>query len=253
MLFQLLHSQNNQWKLVWQDEFDYSGSPSADKWSYDTIGNSYGWGNNEKQWYTFASTRNANVCHGTLKITAIKEDLFEKNYSSARLTTKNKGDWKYCKVEVRAKLPGGVGTWPAIWMLPTELKYGAWPKSGEIDIMEHVGFQPDSVFSTSHTESFNHMIGTQVGKSIYLPDATTSFHVYSMEWDENEFRSYVDGQQYFTFANPGSGCSSWPYDQPFHLILNLAIGGGLGGKKGIDNCIFPKTFEIDYVRVYQRN
>lgn len=251
LAFWPLHSQNNQWKLVWQDEFDYTGLPSAEKWNYDTAGNSYGWGNNEKQWYTFASNKNAEVSNGTLKITAIKEELFGKKYSSARLTTKNKGDWKYCKVEVRAKLPGGVGTWPAIWMLPTEFKYGGWPKSGEIDIMEHVGFQPDSVFSTSHTESFNHMIGTQVGKSIYLPSATTAFHVYSMEWNENEFRSYVDGQHYFTFKNLKTGSAAWPYDQPFHLILNLAIGGGLGGKKGIEDSLFPHVFELDYVRVYQ--
>ncbi|MCU0403299.1 MAG: family 16 glycosylhydrolase [Chitinophagaceae bacterium] len=225
--------------------------PDSNKWNYDTIGNSYGWGNNELQWYTSKEKRNAEVKDGRLFIRAYKETINGKNYSSARLTTKHKGDWKYCRVEVRAKLPKGRGTWPAIWMLPTHNVYGGWPKSGEIDIMEHVGYDPDSVFSTSHTENLNHMKRTQVGKSIYLPGATTDFQVYAMEWDENEFRSYVNGKHYFTFKNTGHGPKDWPYDQDFHLILNLAIGGGLGGKKGIDTTQFPHLMEVDYVRVYK--
>lgn len=247
----LTYGQDTQWKLTWADEFNYKGLPDETKWNYDTAGNSWKWGNNEAQWYTFRDKENAIVGNGSLKITARKEKIHDRKYSSARLTTKNKGDWKYCRVEVRAKLPSGRGTWPAIWMLPTEFKYGGWPKSGEIDIMEHVGFQPDSVLSTSHTESFNHMIGTQVGKSTYLPEATTQFNVYAMEWDENEFRSYVNGKHYFTYKNLKTGPAAWPYDQPFHLILNLAIGGGLGGQKGIDDTLFPHVFEIDYVRVYE--
>ena len=246
-----LFAQPKQWKMVWSDEFNYYGLPNDRKWSYDTVGNSYGWGNNEAQWYTFARPQNAFVSNGTLKITAIHEKTNIKNYSSARLTTKHKGDWKYCKIEVRAKLPAGNGTWPAIWMLPTDFSYGDWPKSGEIDIMEFVGSHPDSVLSTSHTEAFNHSIGTQVGKSIYLPDASTAFHVFTLEWDTDEWRSYVDGKKYFSYKNNGTGSAAWPYDQPFHLILNLAIGGGLGGQKGIDNALFPHVFEIDYVRVYQ--
>ncbi|HCE58725.1 MAG TPA: glycoside hydrolase [Prolixibacteraceae bacterium] len=240
------------WRLVWADEFDKNGLPDTTRWNYDTRGNSYGWGNNEAQWYKVARPENSRIENGILKITAIKEPTQGKNYSSARLTTKNKGDWKYGKIEVKAKLPSGNGTWPAIWMLPTENKYGGWPKCGEIDIMEHVGFDPDTVFSTVHTGKFNHTIGTQVGKKTVLLTATTSFHVYTTEWDENEIRSYVDGKHYFTFKNNGQGFESWPFDQPFHLILNLAIGGGLGGQKGIDDSKFPHTFEIDYVRVYQR-
>lgn len=245
-------AKQHDWKLVWSDEFKEPGLPDSTKWNYDTRGNEYGWGNNEKQWYTVADPDNAFIRDGILTITAIKEPTSGKDYSSARLTTKNKGDWKYCKVEVRAKLPSGNGTWPAIWMLPTENKYGNWPKSGEIDIMEHVGFNPDTVFSTVHTGKFNHMIGTQVGKKTGLPTATTKFHVYTTEWDENEIRSYVGGHHYFTFRNNGEGFEAWPFDQPFHLILNLAIGGGLGGQKGIDNSLFPHTMEVDYVRVYQR-
>jgi beta-glucanase (GH16 family) len=237
--------------LVWYDEFNYNGLPDSTKWSFATDRNNIGWGNNELQWYTDSKPENANVGGGTLKITAIKEPINGKKYSSARLTTKNKASWKYCKVEVRAKLPTGRGTWPAIWMMPQESIYGGWPKSGEIDIMEHVGFNPDTVFSTVHTGKFNHMIGTQVGKKIEVPTATTNFHVYSMEWEENEIRSYVDGKHYFTFKNNGQGFEAWPFDQPFHIILNLAIGGGLGGKKGVDDTLFPHVYEIDYVRVYK--
>lgn len=242
----------NDWQLVWSDEFDNDGLPDTTKWNYATRGNEYGWGNNEKQWYTVADADNAYIKEGKLIIKAIKEPTSGKDYSSARLTTQGKGDWKYCKVEVRAKMPTGKGTWPAIWMLPTENNYGGWPKSGEIDIMEHVGYDPDTVHSTVHTELYNHTIGTQVGKEMYLPTATTDFHIYSMEWNENEIKSFVDGKEYFSFINNNEGAGAWPFDQPFRLILNLAIGGGWGGREGIDDSLFPHQFEIDYVRVYQR-
>lgn len=241
------------WQLVWADEFDTDGLPDTAKWNYATYGNMWGWGNNEKQWYTDADPDNAYIRDGILTITAIKEPTEGKDYSSARLTTHGKGDWKYCRVEVRAKMPEGRGTWPAIWMLPSDNTYGKWPLSGEIDIMEHVGFSPDTVFSTVHTGAFNHTIGTQVGKKIGLPTATSEFHVFTTEWDEKEIRSFVDGEHYFTFSNNGEGFEAWPFDQPFHLILNLAIGGGLGGKMGIDETLFPHPFQIDYVRVYKRS
>ncbi len=244
-------NQNPDWELVWFDEFNTAGLADSAKWDYDTRGNTYGWGNNEAQWYNVANLQNTQVNDGTLKIIARQEPTSGKKYSSGRLTTKNKGDWKYCKVEVRAKLPSGNGTWPAIWMLPTENTYGGWPKSGEIDIMEHVGYDPDTVHSTVHTEKYNHMKGTQVGKAIAVKTATTQFHVYTTEWDENEIRSYVDGVLYFSFQKENSGLGAWPFDQPFHLILNLAVGGGWGGKNGIDDSKFPHTMEVDYVRVYQ--
>ncbi len=226
--------------------------PDSAKWNYDTRGNSYGWGNNEAEWYTVARKENTWVSDGTLKITARNEPTSGKNYSSGRITTKGKGDWKYCKVEVRAKLPTGNGTWPAIWMLSSDNKYGGWPKSGEIDIMEQVGSNPDTVLSTIHTEKYNHIKKTQRGKRMGLATATTDFHVYTLEWEENELRSFVDGKLYFTFDNEKTGFEAWPFDQPFHLILNLAIGGGLGGQHGIDNNLFPHTLEVDYVRVYQK-
>ena len=239
------------WKLVWSDEFSTDGLPDTIRWNYDTRGNTYGWGNNELQWYTVANPRNAAISDGTLKIIARHEETSGKEYSSARLTSKDKGDWKYGKMEVRAKVPTGRGTWPAIWMLPTVNSYGGWPKSGEIDIMEHVGYDPYIVHSTVHTGAYNHSIGTQVGKPFTLPTATTEFHVYTTEWDENEIRSYVDGELYFSFKNEKTGSEAWPFDQPFHIILNLAIGGGWGGQKGVDNSLFPHTFEVDYVRIYQ--
>ncbi len=246
-------AQPADWQLVWSDHFNYKGLPDSTKWNYDTRGNEYGWGNNEKQWYTVANPNNAFVSKGTLKITARKEETSGKAYSSARLTSKNKGDWKYGKVVVRAKLPTGRGTWPAIWMLPTDSPYGGWPQCGEIDIMEHVGYNPDTVFSTVHTGSYNHIKRTQVGKRLSLPTATSRFHTYTLEWEAGELRSYVDDIHYFTFRNEQTGSDAWPFDQSFHLILNLAVGGGLGGRKGIDDALFPHVFEVDYVKVYQKN
>ena len=247
-----LSAYSQQWTLVWSDEFEYTGLPDSTKWSFDIKGNEVGWGNNEEQWYTDQRNENAYVSNGILRITAINESIRNKKYRSARLTTKDKGDWRYGRIEVSAKLPSGRGTWPAIWMLPTENSYGRWPLSGEIDIMEHVGSDPDSVFSTIHTLAYNHLKNTQVGKSIFLPAATDQFHIYSIEWDEHEIRSYVDGIQFFIFVNDQTGFESWPFDKPFHLLINLAIGGGLGGKKGIDDSSFPHYFDIDYVRIYQK-
>lgn len=240
-----------KWKLVWADEFDRAGMPDTSKWNYDTRGNSYGWGNNEAQWYTVADPKNVAISDGTLKITARNEPTSGKQYSSARLTTKGKGDWKYCKIETRAKLCSGKGTWPAIWMLSSKGTYGGWPKSGEIDIMEFVGYDPGRVHSTVHTQKYNHVIGTQVGKALEVNDADTQFHIFTLEWDEHEIRSYMDGQLYFTFQNENTGYEAWPFDQDFHLILNLAIGGGWGGRQGIDISLFPHVFEIDYVRVFK--
>lgn len=246
-----VNREHKKWQLVWADEFDYNGLPNPDKWNYDTLGNSYGWGNNEAQWYTVANPNNVEVKNGILSIIARRENYRNKKYTSTRLTTKHKGDWKYGRIDVKAKMPSGNGTWPAIWMLPTDEVYGEWPNSGEIDIMEHVGSNPDVVLSTSHTKAFNHIIGNQETKNYQLPSATTAFHVYTLEWDEQEWRSYVDGNLYFTYKQVNSDSAAWPYDQRFYLILNMAIGGGLGGTKGIDDSLFPHRFEVDYVRVYK--
>ena len=240
--------------LVWSDEFNYSGLPNTDKWGYDVGGG--GWGNNELQYYTENRTKNARVENGNLIIEAHRESFGGNAYTSARLITKTKGDWKYGRIEARAKLPGGRGTWPAIWMMPTVNRYGGWPDSGEIDIMEHVGYQENIIHGTVHTEAYNHIIGTQRGSDIDdFDDVTEEFHVYKIEWLPDQIRFYMDDEFYYLF-NPSNSfaCPSheqWPFDDDFYMILNIAIGGSWGGVMGVDNDIFPVAMEIDYVRVYQ--
>ena len=235
-------------KLVWQDEFDYEGKPDANKWGYDTGGG--GWGNNEAQFYT-NRLENAFVKDGHLTIKAIKENYEGKEYTSARLVTKNKGDWKYGRFEIKARLPGGRGTWPAIWMLPTDWEYGGWPSSGEIDIMEHVGYDMNVVHGTVHTNAYNHLKGTQKGSNRTLGDVVNDFHVYAIEWTENQIDFFIDGDKYFTFFKNSDSYKEWPFDKRFHLILNIAVGGNWGGVEGIDENVFPVEMVVDYVRVYQ--
>jgi beta-glucanase (GH16 family) len=141
--------------------------------------------------------------------------------------------------------------WPAIWMLPTDWVYGGWPKSGEIDIMENVGYDPYVIVASAHTESYNHSIGTQKNNKMTVSTCYSDFHVYALEWESNEYRVYVDESLYFTFKNEGTGYKVWPFDKRFHLLLNIAVGGNWGGAQGIDDMIFPRTMLVDYVRVYQ--
>jgi len=237
--------------LVWSDEFNYAGLPDPNKWSYDTSGNATGWGNNEAEFYTKARLKNAEVKNGCLSINAIKEEYKGFHYTSARLITKGKGDWLYGRMEIKAKIPDGRGMWPAIWMLPTDWVYGNWPSSGEIDIMENVGFDPYVIVGSAHTASYNHVQGTQKNNKMTIDDCYTNFHVYAVEWESNEFRVYVDSTLYFTFKNEGTGYKAWPFDKKFHLLLNVAVGGNWGGTKGIDDSIFPRSMVVDYVRVYQ--
>jgi beta-glucanase (GH16 family) len=234
--------------LVWSDEFDYEGLPDPEKWVYD-VGD-HGWGNNELQYYTENNLENARAENGILIIEAHQDSTFDKAYSSARLLTRGKASWKYGFIEVKAKLPKGVGTWPAIWMLPEKNNYGGWPKSGEIDIMEHVGFDQGTVHGTVHTEAFNHTKGTQKGKTIPVPDCSEEFHIYAIDWQEDKIDFYMDGEHYHTFENTGGSWEEWPFDHPFHLILNIAVGGNWGGAQGVDPDIWPQPMEIDYVRVY---
>ena len=241
-------------KLVWSDEFDGTGLPDPSKWGYDQgdgCPGNCGWGNNELQYYTTNKTENARVENGHLIVEARKERTLTRDYSSARLVSKNKGDWTYGRMVIRAKVPSGRGVWPAIWMLPTDWIYGGWPASGEIDIMEFVGYMPDSLFGSVHTERFNHVAGTQVTKGIYSTTLSSDFHEYSIEWDEQNIRFYFDGQLYQTFVNRNEGSGAWPFDRNFHMILNVAVGGNWGGKMGVDTSIWPQRMEVDYVRVYQ--
>lgn len=234
-------------KLLWAEEFDYAGAPSAENWGYDT--GDHGWGNNELQNYT-SDSENAFVVNGVLTIKAIKNG---EKWTSARLVSKNKRDFLYGRIEVSAKLPLGVGTWPAIWMLPTDWSYGGWPESGEIDIMEHVGYEPGVVHGTVHTKAYNHKIGTQVGDTILVPDFAEKFHVYAIEWDSTKIDFFVDDQKYFTFENDHKDdFLTWPFNKRFHLILNIAIGGDWGGVQGIDPAMEEATMKVDYVRVYER-
>ncbi len=232
---------------TWQDDFNTGTAIDATKWSFETGGN--GWGNNELQYYTSGS--NSTIVGGNLMITAKKESLLGRDYTSSRMITKGKGDWLYGRFEIKAKLPKGRGTWPAIWMLSSDNAYGIWPSSGEIDIMEHVGYEPNNIHFSIHTAAYNHVNGTQKTTSKYISDATDSFHVYRLDWTPYAVRGYIDGVAYFEFLNNNTGFTAWPFNKPFHLILNLAVGGDWGGVQGVDNTIFPTAMLVDYVKVYK--
>ncbi|HEY9118041.1 MAG TPA: glycoside hydrolase family 16 protein [Roseivirga sp.] len=252
LLVFIFSSCSTERKLVWQDEFDGTALDTT-KWTAyvgDGCPEICGFGNNELQYYT-DEPANINLAHGILTITALADSFKTRAYSSAKLVTKGKGDWKYGRMEVKARIPQGRGNWPAIWMLPSENTYGGWPRSGEIDIMEHVGYDQGNMHGTVHTESFNHRKGTQKGDSVQIEDISSSFHVYAIEWTEDKIDFFMDDEKYHTFENTGNGSNDWPFDQSFYMILNLAIGGDWGGKMGIANDIFPNRLEIDYVRVYQ--
>jgi len=235
---------------IWQDEFDYSGKPDVKKWSYNLGGD--GWGNHELENYT-DRPENARVENGKLIIEARNETSGKQNYSSARLVTKGKGDFLYGKFEIRAKLPKGRGTWPAIWMLNSEKNYGnkGWPDNGEIDIMEHVGFDQNHIHGNIHTKAFNHVLKTNKGGDTLLTDTSEQFHIYTCEWTPGYISIGIDEKKYFRFnKEPDYSWEQWPYDKSFHIILNMAVGGDWGGQKGVDDSIFPQKMEVDYVRVY---
>ena len=245
----------DNWEPVWCDEFLYTGSPDSTKWILENKGD--GFGNNELQYYT-PRLDNAKVENGVLTITVKKEKYYNRNYTSAKLMSRGKGDFLYGKIEVRAKLPKGKGTWPAIWMMPTDSIYGGWPNSGEIDIMEHVGYDMNRIHGTVHTENYNHVKGTQVGKSTVVSDVYNNYHVYAIEWDTNSIKWFVDGKMYHEFKNdenmnPDNSSANWPFDQKFYLILNVAFGGNWGGAQGIDQNFVESRMIVDYVRVYQKN
>ncbi|WP_211840903.1 glycoside hydrolase family 16 protein [Pseudoxanthomonas sacheonensis] len=233
---------------AWQDEFDYTGAPDPAKWGYDIGG--HGWGNNELQYYT-DSTGNAFVADGVLTIVARKEKKEGRDYTSARVISKGKGDFLYGRFEIKAKLPSGKGTWPALWMLPTDQAYGGWPKSGEIDIMEHVGFDPNRVHVTTHTEAYYFQIKTQKTATKVIDGAMDRFHLYRVDWTPDAIRGYIDDALVFEFPNEGKGYRVWPFDKRFHLLMNIAVGGDWGGQKGVDDGSFPARMQVDYVRVYR--
>lgn len=237
-----------RWELVWADEFDVEGLPNPSRWTLEE-------GlirNQEAQYYTRGRAKNARVEGGMLVIEARKESYRAAHYTSASVTTAGKASWVYGRVEVRAKIPSGRGMWPAIWMLGDNIGQVGWPASGEIDIMENVGFDPDVIHGNVHTTAFNHAIGTNKGARIGVPDADEEFHNYAVEWYPGRIDFFVDDRKYFTFFNSGGGPAEWPFDKPQYLILNTAIGAAGGGQQGIDDTVFPQQFQIDYVRVYRQ-
>ena len=246
------------YRLVWSDDFSTAGLPDAAKWSYDTERNAAGWYNNELQYYGNARPENSVVESGLLVITARREDLSTarlpdwngQRYSSARLVTRDKASWTGGFFEIRAKLPCGVGTWPAIWTLPAPPQT-LWPDDGEIDIMEHVGFDAGMVHGTVHTGAFNHTRGNHRSATTGIPDACNQFHRYQMHWTASRITVGVDDRNYFQYSNDNSGNAEWPFDSPQFLILNIAVGGDWGGQMGVNDAIFPVRMEVDYVRVYQ--
>ncbi len=253
------------WRLSWSDEFD-QGALDPEKWSIDI------WParkvNDEDQAYT-PREKNIRIENGNLVIEAHKEDYEGANYSSGRVHSSGKGDFLYGRVEVRAKLPRGKGTWPAIWMLPSDpFRYAttceagtdwqgsgecdAWPNSGEIDIMEHVGYQTGHIHGTVHNEAYFWGKWEQRKGRILIDDVDQNYHVYALEWTPERIDIFVDDSHYFSYMNENTGWEVWPYDQPFHVILNIAVGGMWGRSGGgIDDEIFPQRMEVDYVRVYQ--
>jgi len=239
------------WQLVWSDEFEQGSQPDADKWSYQVGGG--GWGNQELQYYTDARPENARIEDGVLIIEARNESFSGSTYTSARLRTLGKGDWLYGRFEIRARLPEGLGTWPAIWMMPSEGRYGSggWPDNGEIDIMEGVGHEPDRTHSNIHVNALNHQLGNSPGATHIDATSRTEFHVYAMEWTPTTITTYVDDDVNLVYQRGTSDWTRWPFDQSFHLILNMAVGGTWGGQQGVDPADYPARFEIDYVRVFE--
>lgn len=235
------------WSLVWSDEFEGSGLPDATKWSYEKglVRNS------EAQYYTEARPENARQEGGNLVIEARKEAWQGASYTSASLTTRNRKTFLYGRLEVRAKIPTGKGVWPAFWTLGDNIGTVGWPTCGEIDIMEYVGFDPNTQHCGAHTLGYYWVLNNARGTSYPATDPWADFHLYALEWFPDRLDFYFDQQKVYTLKNDGTGVASWPFDQPLYLILNLAIGGSWGGQQGIDDSLFPQRFLIDYVRVYE--
>lgn len=255
---------NKGYSLVWSDEFNYTGKPDSTKWGYE-----YGLIRNMEKHYYVDDIKNARVEKGVLVLETHKEKIKNEafvskdaknwkerweyaGYSAPSLTTKDKAEWTYGRIEIRAKLSEGVGLWPAFWMLGANWKEAGWPLCGEIDIMEHVGFEPDSIFGTIHTKAYNHMKGTEKSKKIFIENPYDAYHTFAVEWTPEKMDFILDDVVYNHIENEHKGEEAWPFDQNFHLKLNIAVGGMLGGQKGIDDAVFPAIMVVDYVRVFQQ-
>lgn len=249
LLFSLLSfsfclAQNEKRKLVWEENF--SGAQLDETiWNFelgDGCPNNCGWGNNEKQIYT---KKNHTLKDGNLVIKIEKEST---NYTSTRITTAGKKEFQYGRMEARAKIPTGKGIWPAYWMLGSNIGKVGWPKSGEIDILEYVGREPDMVYTSLHTQDSHG--NTINSKKTSFPNIEEGFHVYAIEWTKDKIEFFVDDQSVYTFSPEVKNENTWPFDQPFFFIVNVAVGGNFGGHD-VDDNIFPQEYLIDYIRVYQ--
>lgn len=231
-------------KLVWEENFN-SKKLNTEVWNYE-LGNGCpelcGWGNNEKQVYT---STNHQLKNGCLVINIEKKDSI---YTSTRITTAKKKEFQYGRIEARAKLPVGKGIWPAFWMLGSNIKQVGWPKCGEIDILEYVGREPHVAYTSLHTQdSHGNTINT---KKTTISEIEEGFHLYAIDWTKDKIVFLIDDIEVYTFAPEIKNENTWPFNQPFYIIINAAVGGNFGGHD-IDTSIFPQKFEIDYIKVYQ--
>ena len=245
MLLATLLVLQGSWKLVWSDEFNRPGAPDPAKWGYEK-----GFvRNQEVQFYTEGRAENARVENGKLVIEARKDGFGGHPVSSASLTTQGKASWTYGKIEVRAKIPKGKGTWPAIWTLGTG---GRWPDDGEIDILENVGYEPNTAHFTVHSTKLDGTGHEGWCEGTEVPNLSAAFHTYTLEWTPEGMDWKLDGGLVHRYSKADPHGVKWTFDKPQYLILNLAIGGAWGGQQGIDESIYPSRFEIDYVRVYAK-
>jgi beta-glucanase (GH16 family) len=249
-------TSGKEWKLVWSDEFNGTGLPDTSKWTFD-IGN-WGWGNNELQYYTVNRLENARQEDGNLIIEARKDDSIYP-WSSARLTTRGKESFLYGKIEFRAKVPTSRGTWSAGWLLGDEYKDElSWPYCGEIDVLENVGFELDpktgngKTHASVHCGAYYFKLGNQPTSIVDVANMNNEYHIYSIEWLNGGISILIDGKKYFDYHDISNNLT-WPFNKPQNLILNLAMGGGWGGAKGMDPELKSAKFIIDYVRVYELN
>jgi beta-glucanase (GH16 family) len=237
----------SRWKLVFEEDFSKQNSLDLSRWTID-VGD-HGGGNNEAQYYT-AGTHNISFEDGALHIEGRKEKYKTKEYTSAKIVTKDKIEWTYGRFEICAKLPIGKGTWPAIWTLGHKLPKEGWPELGEIDIMEHVGWNQDVIHFSLHSKHYNHKIGNQATYFTKIENVSSSYKTYVLEWDENKLSFFVDEAHMATF-NKSDYPDSWPFNKPHYLILNLALGGGWG--REIDDACLPQRLSIRSVKVYQKD
>lgn len=244
LIISLFSLQAQERKLVWADEFDGTELNLTD-WSIiegDGCPQLCGWGNDELQIYT---DKNHRLENGMLYIKAVKEG---DHYTSTRINTKGKKSFQYGRFEVRAKLAIGKGVWPAFWLLGTNIDQVGWPLAGEIDVIEYVGRSPQEIFTSLHTKAGHGDYAST--KTTRIEDIEEGFHTYAADWTKDQITFYVDGKKVYSFAPEDKSQEVWPFNQPFYLLLNLAVGGNFGGKE-VDHSVFPQEFVIDYIRVYQ--